>query len=280
MSDSKSNKIKFKKLIEYESVLSRFELDLNIARETIEFFPNVEKIYVEKLEKEIKQNTEKLTSEDIEQIKDANEIIANQTKGNTKWPLSISGKLIFSQKNAGITFSKILDSVQLKRQMSDYIHDTSLVYLISVFEVFLKDCIKLVFNNEPRMLKTPREMTHKEILESETIQELKNKILEKEVKLVIDKDIDRMGKILADDFKLHLIQKENWSDFTERFYRRNVIVHNNSIPDEKYHKLTGSDAQILKTDQDYILKSIDLFKEYAEDIAKSFKKHFSSQQKI
>lgn len=259
----------------YETILADFNNRLKIAKTTIELSTDIKNQFDQKFKKDVEEIRKKLTPDEKKQVLDANKLILDQIANLKDFPASISGKFILGSENAVTGLSTVMDSIKLPMQITTYIFETSLVYLITTFEVFLKNNLKLVLGNEPRMLKTNKEMSHKDILESNSIQELKNKILEKEVNLLMDKDIDKLGKKLAENFKLHLIQKDNWKDFIEIFYRRHVIVHNNSVPDDMYRYATKSTIQNFTTDQDYVLKSIELFYEYAEIISNSFQKHYS-----
>lgn len=268
------DKIRFEPLNEYEQVFADFVNHLRTIQKMVEFFPDIRKQYEEKTDKEAKEFTKTLSPVERKQALEAVELLLNQAQSIKKFPDGVAGKLFFKNKNVPTLLSKAFDHIQLSRDISTYIHETSLVYLITIFEVFEKDNLKLVFESDQRNLKSEKEMTHKEILEATSLEELKTKILEKEVNELLDKDIKKMGKKLAMSFKTHLTADDNWVSFTERFSRRNIIVHNNSIPDNKYHLETGSDVKSIITDQEYILKSIDLFYEFAEKISKSFQKHF------
>ena len=50
---------------------------------------------------------------------------------------------------------------------------------------------------------------------------------------------------------------------TERFYRRNIIIHNNGIVNEKYREKTGYKGkdEILDVSEEYLNKSLKLFQD-------------------
>jgi IS1 family transposase len=278
MNNDDLEKISVTSLNEYESLLTHFEKYLRTAKATIKFLPDVQSQYREKVDKQIHETYLKLSSDEKKQIKDATNAMKGHADTVRKGSGIISGKVFLTSRNVEIILSKTMDRVQLPKQIESYIHESSLVYLITAFEVFLKDNLKLVFKNEPGKLKTGREMKHAEILKTSSLKELKNKILEKEVNELISNDIDKLGKKLAEEFKVHLTKTDDWEDFTERFYRRHVIVHNNSVPDDKYRSETKLNVMTFETDQKYILKSISLFQKYADIISESFQKHFSRIQ--
>lgn len=261
-------------LDEYESVLQDFTKHLKLCKSTTEFVPDMQKQFSKKLHKDSEKQLKELSPKEFKQVKEAMELVLGQMKNIKEFPATIGGTFTMKNKKVAETLEKTFDSIQISKLIENNIFETSLIYLITTFEAFLKDTFKIELKNDLRLLSSNKEMTHGEILKSKSLDELKDKILEKESEGLMDKDIEKLGKKLAEDFKIHLTGKDNWKDFTERFYRRHVIVHNNSVPDEKYRFFTKSNTQELKTDQKYILKSVELFGEYSKEITQTFRKHF------
>jgi hypothetical protein len=73
-------------------------------------------------------------------------------------------------------------------------------------------------------------------------------IVTKEVEKIGYMNIDEINDYLKTIFNIRLNKMKEWEDFRENYYRRNVIVHNNSRISELYaKKLNLSNEKIGKT---------------------------------
>ena len=133
--------------------------------------------------------------------------------------------------------------------------------------------------NKPEIMKSfKRQISYEEIFKSKKLEEVKKRIIEKEVKTIISQDIEEINKYLKINLKLvDLSKQENWKQFKECFYRRHIIIHNNCYPDEKYKEKTsykGKKKRLVIT-KSYISSSIKLFKNYNKLIKDLFTKKFT-----
>lgn len=138
----------------------------------------------------------------------------------------------------------------------EFLREMILVFLIAHFEAFLKKLVSIAYSLESnsnrkrlplhRIVKTDPEITKTNMLDEFGI------------------DISK------------LIESEtDWEMLKERFYRRNLLVHKGKIPDKKYkdHTKTSSDEPI-RTDEQYLDKTIELFFDYPEKIREAFEKKY------
>lgn len=266
----------FEELNEYERILEDFKTILITSSNVLNLFPKISQEYSKQEKIKIAKLAKTMTLEEKKQVKQFSENFGKQVKQIKKWPASISGKFFFQNRPPAEFVSMIMNSHNIPKNTIPFVNEMSLVYLIINFEEFLKSILRLTFKNKPKMLRTNKIMTHEEVLGFDNIDEIRNRIVEKEIDDLIAKDVEKIGQHLKDFFKLNLKHKKNWSKFTERFYRRHVIVHNNGIPDDMYRLKTKQKViKELNTDQKYMSKSINIFHDYATTITKFFEKKYS-----
>ncbi len=154
-----------------------------------------------------------------------------------------------------------------------FIGDMSLVYLISTFESSLESMLSAIFYHRPEILNSSKKnLTYEEILICKDIDELKEKIIEREVESIIRDDIDIIRKYLVNNLKLDFTAgKFDWPKFEEFFYRRHTIIHNEGFPDSKYKIKTGysGSPDKLRIDKEYLEGSFQIFEKCSEIIRKS-----------
>lgn len=141
-----------------------------------------------------------------------------------------------------------------------------LVTLITILEEYLKDICLWVYNKKPVIYKSDSKkivLAYSEIIEIGTIEDLKIKIIEKTINNIRKNNIaDSFKELFIKKFKCNIpdfdTQKDDIKEISEI---RNIIIHNNSIIDEKflsripnrnkYHK-----NQKLSIDTDFLRSSI------------------------
>lgn len=153
-----------------------------------------------------------------------------------------------------------------------FIWEMSLVYLVSEFESFFKNILKIAFAKKPEALSSKKMVTYEEVLLLQKNRNLVQELIEKETSEVIYKDINDIDKYIEKRFNIKLSKIPNWKKFTERFYRRNILIHNKGRINQKYKQKTGykGKQKILWVHPDYLNNSIRLFDEMAEKISMVF----------
>ncbi len=139
-----------------------------------------------------------------------------------------------------------------------FIHEMNLISLVTKFNEFLKDMLKIAFSLDPQTKESWNKMSNDE---RETM-----------VYHLVEDDIKKAAITIRKTFGLDLKKESDWRDFAEYTYRRHVFIHNRGFPSEKYRKRTGyrGSNEKLTVDKDYIIKGISIFKKYSEIIEEFF----------
>ena len=145
-----------------------------------------------------------------------------------------------------------------------------LIYLITKFEEYMKKCLRIYLIYRPNIISKEKTLEYETIFLCKTIEDIILKIIEKELDGNFHGGIDDINKYLKKKFEIDLHQLSNFNKFKERFYRRNIIVHNEGICNEIYNKITnmGIVNQPLVTGDQYLNESFILFIEYSDSFRK------------
>jgi len=149
------------------------------------------------------------------------------------------------------------------------IRDMSLIYLVADYEAFLQRILKISFLKKPEILKTcQKNITYEELLNYQNINDAKERIIEKELS-IINEDIETVSQYLEEKFNLKISEFVDWKNFKERFYRRNIILHNLGMPNRLYRLKTGYKGKnrLMIVSKRYLGESIDLFNVMAIKVA-------------
>lgn len=168
---------------------------------------------------------------------------------------------------------ELMKSEIISSNISKFIREMSLIYLIIAFEEYLSSILKVVFGLRPKILKeSGTNISYAEAFPHKDMQSLLNALIDKKVKSMIDENIDEVNKRLNGIFSIDLEEKPKWKLFREYFLRRNILVHNNCYPDLTYIKKTqhkGPETR-LEIGQEYLSEGFRLFEKYATLLHKFF----------
>ena len=111
-----------------------------------------------------------------------------------------------------------------------------LLPLVSQYDAFVADLLKVLFQKRPeRIFTSDRQVTFSEISELDSIEDIRNSIIEKEVEKIIreshTKQFDSMEKLFGIELRKGL---DIWSDFIEITERRNLLAHTNGVVSKQY----------------------------------------------
>jgi hypothetical protein len=168
-------------------------------------------------------------------------------------------------------------SRRFQKRFNAFIRNMSLVYLVALFENYLGKVLQTTMQNKPEILMTSQKsITFEELLKLSDIEDAKGQIIEKEIGAIVNEDLDKLAKYFDDKFNLKLAKNSNWSRFKERFYRRNIIVHNSGYPNKLYRQKTGYKGKNKKMDvsEVYLAQSIKLFDTWALGISAYLSRKF------
>jgi hypothetical protein len=155
-----------------------------------------------------------------------------------------------------------------------------LVYLIIVFEEFLTNILSALFRKRRDVFRFSNNLvSYKEVLEHTNIYELITTMSKEKAKAITESGIDNLNNYLKDKLKLSLSldKRDDWPQFREFFYRRNIVVHNYGVPDTEYITQTNSKANKkdwLEINDHYITTAFSMFENYVNEITQSFHHKF------
>lgn len=115
------------------------------------------------------------------------------------------------------------------------------VSLVSIYDAFLGNIIKAIYKTTPERLKEcNREFTINEILQFESIEDAKERVIEKEAETVVRgshiEQLEWLKKKLGTSFK----DFASYRKFVEITERRNLFVHTNGIVSRQYINVCNS----------------------------------------
>jgi hypothetical protein len=172
---------------------------------------------------------------------------------------------------------KFADGRMFEYRGTTFIRDMSLVYLIAAYESFLAHILSILFEGRPEILKSTRKaLTTEELIMCKDIRTVIRRISEREVELVNHQDVEETRMYFKDRLGVDLRRFTNWREFSERFYRRNIIVHNSGMTNEIYRRKTGYKGKDkhVGVSQAYLTESIQLFESTARKISEHFQAKF------
>jgi hypothetical protein len=177
----------------------------------------------------------------------------------------------------------------------------SLVYLVAVFENFIQRVLMISFRKRPETLRTSQKnLNYEELLKFSDMSAIREGIIEKEI-MVVNEDIEDIRKYIKKRFgidisefvedseKIQLFIKMklgleisktfDGTEFKERFYRRNLLVHNSGMPNKVYRQKTGykSENERLKVSMEYLMESISLFSQISMNIGLAFEEKMKNE---
>ena len=191
-------------------------------------------------------------------------------------PVGSKSSIQFSDETVKLLM-KFAEQKMFENRGTMFIRDMSLVYLIATYEIFLGEILSILFEGRPEALKsTCKELTTEELIMCKDIRTVIRRISEREVELVIHQDVEETRMYFKDRLGVDLRQFTNWREFSERFYRRNIIVHNSGMTNEIYRRKTGYKGKDkhIGVSQAYLIESIQLFESTAKKISEHFQLKF------
>ena len=221
---------------DYFWAFSYFQEQLRIIKKCNDEFSKHLKIEDERLDEEIWKDSGIGFKNWIADVKEINKVRKISSYKNAI--------LEFNTKNP--FYKAVCESIDLM-QSRDLVRVMSLVFLVTIFEEFLKKNLTISFRKRPEALRScQKNLSYEELLKFNDILEAREGIIEKE-NAIVNEDIETISEYIQKKFgidiaiishedgqKIHkhaltllkIDKPYNWSDFKERFYRRNLIVHN------------------------------------------------------
>ena len=109
------------------------------------------------------------------------------------------------------------------------------ISLFSVFDKFVGDLVAVLYSKKPNLYKNiNKEITLSEALNYESMDELRQVFLDKEIETIRRKGYIDQFKDLENKFSIPLTKFEEWPYFIERSQRRNLFTHCDGIVSKQY----------------------------------------------
>lgn len=119
--------------------------------------------------------------------------------------------------------------------MSETLERSLFVSLFSSFDKFIGDLVIALYNLSPESYKgISREISLSDALKFETMEQLKESMLEKEVEALKRKSYAEQFSDLEKRFNIALKKFDKWSDFIELSQRRNLFTHCDGVVSKQY----------------------------------------------
>ena len=131
---------------------------------------------------------------------------------------------------------EIIDRLKKTTAAGKTLPSMFLLALVSQYDAFIANLLKDLFVKQPGLIFTSeKQVSFSEISEFNSIEEIKNSIIEKEVESIIRqshaKQFDTMERLFKVKLKSEL---DIWPDFIEITERRNLLAHTHGIVSRQY----------------------------------------------
>lgn len=147
-----------------------------------------------------------------------------------------------------------------------------LMGLISAYDAFLADLLKLIFLTQPELLSSSeRNISFKDLVELGSVEAARNQIIEKEIETTLRQSHHSQFDSLESRLKIPLRKDLSiWPKFVEICERRNLFTHTNGVVSRQYlqvceeHKCDLNNVAVgdqLKISPKYLGKSLDVVSE-------------------
>jgi hypothetical protein len=109
------------------------------------------------------------------------------------------------------------------------------ISLFSVFDKFVGDLVSILYTKNPELYKNiNKEISLSEALKYDSMTELRQVFLDKEIECIRRKSYIEQFKDLENKFSIKLTKFEEWPYFVERSQRRNLFTHCDGIVSKQY----------------------------------------------
>ncbi len=144
-------------------------------------------------------------------------------------------RIAFSGARIRKTF-KILDSLKKTTSACKTLPSMFLLALVSQYDAFIANLLKALFLIRPELIFTSeKQISFSEISGFNSIEEIKNSIIEKEVEGIIRQNHAKQFNIMERLFNVKLKPGlDIWPDFIEITERRNLLAHTNGVVSRQY----------------------------------------------
>jgi hypothetical protein len=160
---------------------------------------------------------------------------------------------LVESENSKLLLPHFKDELKYLENHPPIVNIMSVVYGIAHFEAYFNDLTNIMLKYYWQTLRTSgKTLTYEEILRYESIDELKNGIIDKELMIFSHLGIDEKIKYYENKFKIQFSYARqkgvriNWNciereELISLFATRNIILHNGGYINKIYKRITKSD---------------------------------------
>lgn len=170
-----------------------------------------------------------------------------------------------------------------------YLPQIAVIGLISAYDAFLSDLLRVVFTVRPEVIFTSdRELKFSDLVAAKSIDAIKETIILDEIESVLRKSHHEQFAWLEKKFSMKL--RENldvWPDFIELCERRNLLTHTGGVVSEQYIKncrehgkpSKSKIGEKLSVDFDYLVSAIEIVAELGAKLTHTLWRKFAEQER-
>lgn len=123
----------------------------------------------------------------------------------------------------------------IKSAPMEVLEKSLFISLFAAFDKYIGDLMAVLYNKNPELYKNiNREMPLSEILSYESIDAIREVMLDKEIETIRRKGYTDQFSELEKKFSIKLTKFDNWPEFIERTQRRNLFTHCDGIVSKQY----------------------------------------------
>ena len=157
---------------------------------------------------------------------------------------------------AQLEYSRLMERPQI-------LNDSMIIMLLVRYEEAISGILKYLINKYPEAYLSEKTITYANLISMNSdIEDVKKRFIEKEVEDIMRQPLSDWYEIFTSKHKAQFdIKSEEFVKFKEIYYRRNLVVHNQSVVNEVY--LTNVDTELcngeeLNIDVDYLKEAFKL----------------------
>lgn len=140
---------------------------------------------------------------------------------------------------SGKEFERVQDDLSHSINVYSLIPKNTVVAMVSLYDAFLADLIECAYIIKPELLNAcEKEFSFSDIMGFESLEKLKQHIIEKDVESIIRESHIKQFDLLSKKFNIELTKDlPSFNDFIEITERRNLFVHTNGKVSSQYLKI-------------------------------------------
>ncbi|MEQ2355831.1 hypothetical protein [Pseudoalteromonas piscicida] len=124
---------------------------------------------------------------------------------------------------------------------ADILEKSLFISLFSSFDKYIGDLIAVLYKRNPELYKNlAREIPLNEVLQYNSIEELRAVVLDKEIETIRRKSYSFQFSDLEKRFSITLKKFDRWTDFIEASQRRNLFTHCDGVVSKQYIEACNS----------------------------------------